>query len=122
MGTTASSSEEQAAISLSQLTVGKRSLFSEKRLNKFEKAVKFSRKSAPEQIEVLAAEFHVLWGATIGSLLDGLTQNKDGSITIPANKVKELEGLMYSAYETTPDAMKEVGRDQARVLLRLMSQ
>lgn len=91
-------------------------------MKKFEKAVKFSRKSAPEQIEVLAAEFHVLWGATIGSLLDGLAKNSDGSLTIPADKVKELEGLMYAAYETTPDAMKDVGRDQARSLLRLMSQ
>lgn len=97
-------------------------MFTEQRLKKFEKAVKFSRKSAPEQIEVLAAEFQVLWGATIGSLLDGLAKNSDGSLTIPADKVKELEGLMYAAYETTPDAMKDVGRDQARSLLRLMSQ
>lgn len=97
-------------------------MLTEKRLKKFEKAVKFSRKSAPEQIEALAAEFHVLWGATIGGLLDGLTPNKDGSLTISADKVKELEGLMYAAYETTPDAMKDVGRDQARNLLRLISQ
>lgn len=58
--------------------------------------------------EYLARKHHELWGFWMKILLLELGENKDGSITIPAEKVKEIKAEIDAEYDELSNSQKAV--------------
>jgi hypothetical protein len=68
-------------------------------------------------IEALADYAHSAWSGWMRYLFQQGTLNKDGSFTIPKDKVQRWSRQMSTRYKDLPDKEKESDRKEAREIL-----
>ncbi len=67
--------------------------------------------------EKIAEIQHEIWSHWMRYLFSISEQNSDGSVTIPADKVKRWKRQMDTSYSNLSEAEKESDRDQANKIL-----
>ena len=78
------------------------------------------RKTLDEEIvEKLSAIEHTRWSGWQEYLHNKCIKNQDGSLTIPAGYVDNLERLIKTTYNNLTEKEKESDRDEARKSLRI---
>ena len=70
--------------------------------------------------ERLAAVQHVIWSDWMTHLFSVSTYNQDGTITIPADKVKRWKRQMHTPYDALSEREKESDRQQADKVLAVL--
>ena len=71
--------------------------------------------------EKLAEYAHdVSWTGWMIHMFSVCIENEDGSLTIPADKVKRWSGQMATSYKDLPEDMKPSDREQADNILEIV--
>jgi hypothetical protein len=73
----------------------------------------------PDVLEDMANVEHVRWSGWQKYLHSKCTKNDDGSLTIPAGYVRNLERLIKTSYRELTEQEKESDRDEARKSLQV---
>lgn len=70
----------------------------------------------------LADVQHEIWSHWMRYLFEVSTQNDDGTVTIPAEKVKTWQRQMVTSYANLSDKEKESDIEQAKKVLAAMEE
>jgi len=73
-------------------------------------------------LDKVAAIQHEIWSHWIKYLFEVSVPNKDGSVTIPAQKVERWKRQMETAYEDLSEKEKQSDIEQALKVIGILSQ